>query len=156
MRDSQSAPWGRLSRRAILGVPAAFALASAPATSAAADDATRLCMRWLTNEAKMQRLWRRRDDVEDNLLHHHQWSLLTETERQALPQARALHAIDARLARIHAEREELAPKLPLTTATSRQGVMLKFQVVSDELQIQDFLDIHGLLESAVRDLAVIW
>jgi hypothetical protein len=94
--------------------------------------------------------------VEGNLFHHHRWSSLTETEREALPQARALHAIDARLARIHAEREAIAPKLPLTTATSRQGVMLKFRVVSDELEIQDFLDIHGLLKSAVRDLAAIW
>ncbi|HEX3365367.1 hypothetical protein, partial [Phenylobacterium sp.] len=95
-------------------------------------------------------------DMEGDLFHHHRWSSLTEAERQALPQARALHAIDARLARIHAEREALAPKLPLTTATSRQGVMLKFRVVSDELEIQDFLDIHGLLKSAVRDLAAIW
>jgi len=34
--------------------------------------------------------------------------------------------------------------------------MLKFQVVSVELQIQDFPDIHGLLKSAVRDLSAIW
>jgi hypothetical protein len=133
-----------------------LALTSALVTSAAADDATRLCTRWLANEAEQHRLWRRRDDMEGDLFHHHRWSSLTEAERQALPQARALHAIDARLARIHAEREALAPKLPLTTATSRQGVMLKFRVVSDELEIQDFLDIHGLLKSAVRDLAAIW
>jgi hypothetical protein len=156
MRELQSAPGGCLSRRAVLTVPAGLALTSALVTSAVADDATRLCTRWLTNEAETHRLWRRRDDVEDNLFHHHQWSLLTEAERQALPQARALHAIDARLARIHAEREALATKLPLTTATTRQGVMLKFRVVSDELEIQDFLDIHGLLKSAVRDLSAIW
>jgi hypothetical protein len=156
MRDLQSAPSGCLSRRAILAVPAGLALASDPAPQTVADDATRLCRRWLANEAETHRLWRRRDDMEGDLLDHHQWSLLTEAERQALPQACALHAIDTRLARIHAEREALAPKLPLTTATSRQGVMLKFRVVSDELEIQDLLDIHGLLRSAVRDLAAIW
>ncbi|HEX3363448.1 hypothetical protein, partial [Phenylobacterium sp.] len=101
----QSAPVEPLSRRTILGVPAAFALTSAPMTSAVADDATRLCTRWLANEAETHRLWRRRDDMEGDLFHHHRWSSLTEAERQALPQARALHAIDARLARIHAERE---------------------------------------------------
>jgi hypothetical protein len=156
MRDLQFASGGCLSRRAILAVPAGLALASDPAPQTVADDATRLCKRWLANEAEMHRLWRHRDDAEDNLFHHHLWSSLTETQRQALPQARALRAIDARLARIHAEREALAPKLPLTTATNRQGVMLKFRVVSDELEIQDFLDIHGLLASAVRDLAAIW
>jgi hypothetical protein len=156
MRDRQSAPDGCLSRRAILAVPAGLALAPDPSPQTIGDDATRLCKRWLANEAEMYRLWRRRDDMEGDLFHHHQWSLLTEAERQALPQARPLHAIDARLEKIYAEREALAPKLPLTTATSRQGVMLKFRVVSEELQIQDFLDIHGLLKSAVRDLAAIW
>ncbi|HEX3365200.1 MAG TPA: hypothetical protein VHS75_09075, partial [Phenylobacterium sp.] len=105
MRDLQSAPGGCLSRRAVLAVPAGLALTSALVTSAAADDATRLCTRWLANEAEQHRLWRRRDDMEGDLFHHHRWSSLTEAERQALPQARALHAIDARLARIHAERE---------------------------------------------------
>jgi hypothetical protein len=156
MRDLQSAPSGCLSRRAMLAVPAGLVLTSGPVTPAVADDASRLCTRWLANEAETHRVWCRRDDMEGDLFHHHQWSLLTEAERQALPHARALHAIDARLARIHAEREALGPKLPLTTATSRQGVMLKFRVVSDELEIQDFLDIQGLLKSAVRDLSAIW
>jgi hypothetical protein len=35
-------------------------------------------------------------------------------------------------------------------------VMLKFEVVNRELHIDDFPAIHGLLKSAVRDLAVLW
>ncbi|MDB5440558.1 MAG: hypothetical protein JWM33_2985 [Caulobacteraceae bacterium] len=104
----------------------------------------------------MQHLLRRWGDIEGDLLHHYQWSSLTEVERRTLPQAGPLHAIDARLEKIFAEREALAPKLPLTTATTRQGVMLKFEVVTRELQIQDFPVIHGLLRTAVRDLAAIW
>lgn len=156
MRDPKSAPAGRPSRRAMLAAPAGFALTSVALTSAADDDATHLCKLWLANEAERDRLLRRWGDVEADLMEHHDWRSLTDAERQVLPQAVALQAIDAQLERLFAERQAIAPKLPLTIATSRQAVMLKFEVVTRELDLKDFPVIHGLLRSAVYDLAKLW
>ena len=49
-----------------------------------------------------------------------------------------------------------APSLPLATATTREGVLLKFEVVMAELFVQDFPVIYGLLHTAVRDLKALW
>lgn len=156
MRDPKSAPGGRLSRRAMLAAPTGLALTSAAQTSAVADDATHLCKLWLANEAETDQLLRLWGDVEGHLMEYHNWCSLTDAERQALPQGVALQAIDARLDKLSAERQAIAPKLPLTIATSRQAVMLKFKVVTRELVLEDFPVIHGLLRSAVRDLATLW
>ncbi len=80
----------------------------------------------------------------------------TSAALTAGPQAAPLRAIDARLDQLHAEREALAPSLPLSTATTREGVLLKFEVVMAELFVQDFPVIYGLLHTAVRDLKALW
>lgn len=161
MPTPSSAPRPAPSRRAVIGASAALPLSTlAVAANAVATDGStetvRLCNLWLAREAEQMRLFRQQDEVEDTLFRHHRWSQLTPEARNVLPAAAPLRAIQAQLDDLFDLRQSLASRLPRSRATNREGVMLKFQVVSDELQIQDFLDIHGLLKSAVRDLAAIW
>jgi len=144
----------RLSRRAVLGAPAAGL--AAPGLPIAADaDTVALCRTWLANKAKTMRLLERWGDIEAELMRL-QGPSRPGDALTAGPQAAPLRAIDARLDELHAEREALARSLPLSTATTREGVLLKFEVVMAELFVQDFPVIYGLLHTAVRDLKALW
>ncbi|PZQ62220.1 MAG: hypothetical protein DI570_11640 [Phenylobacterium zucineum] len=144
----------RLSRRFVLGAPAAgLATPSLPGTADA--DTVALCRTWLANKAETMRLLERWGDIEAELLRL-QGPSRPGPALTAGPQAAPLRAIDARLDQLHAEREALAPSLPLSTATTREGVLLKFEVVMAELFVQDFPAIYGLLHTAVRDLKALW
>jgi hypothetical protein len=144
----------RLSRRAVLGAPAAGL--AAPGLPVAADaDTVALCRTWLANKAETMRLLERWGDIEAELMRLQAPSRAGDA-LAAGPQAAPLRAIDARLDQLHAEREALAPSLPLSTATTREGVLLKFEVVMAELFVQDFPVIYGLLHTAVRDLKALW
>lgn len=147
----------RLSRRALLAAPVgATATLGVMPSLAGAEDCIPLCNLWLAREAEQMRLFQRLDEAEEGLFRHHKWSLLTPEEREALPAAAALRAVQAQLNDLSELRQSLASRLPRSRATNREGVMLKFEVVNRELHIEDFPAIHGLLKSAVRDLAVLW
>ena len=154
MTDHREAGPPRLSRRAVLGAPAArLAAPSLPAPTGA--DTVALCRSWLANKAETMRLLERWGDIEAELMRL-QAPSPAGAALMAGPQAAPLRAIDARLDQLHAEREALAPSLPLSTATTREGVLLKFEVVMAELYVQDFPVIYGLLHTAVRDLKALW
>lgn len=154
MTDDPGSRPPRLSRRAVLGAPAAGL--AAPGLPVAADgDTAALCRTWLANKAETLRLLERWGDIEAELMRLQAPSPAGDAV-MAGPQAAPLRAIDARLDQLHAEREALAPSLPLTTATTREGVLLKFEVVMAELFVQDFPVIYGLLHTAVRDLKALW
>lgn len=147
----------RLSRRALLAAPVgATATLGVMPSLAGAEDCVPLCNLWLAREAEQMRLFRRLDEAEEALFRHHKWSLLTPEEREVLPAAAALRAVQAELNDLSELRHSLASRLPQSRATNREGVMLKFEVVNRELHIEDFPAIHGLLKSAVRDLAALW
>ena len=154
MTDDRAFRPPRLSRRAVLGAPAAgLAAPGLPAT--AHTDTVTLCRTWLANKAETLRLLERWGDIEAELMRL-QGPARPGEALMAGPQAAPLRAIDARLDQLHAEREALAPSLPLSTATTREGVLLKFEVVMAELFVQDFPVIYGLLHTAVRDLKALW
>jgi hypothetical protein len=157
MRDLESLSPSPLSRRDLLAAPVGLsATLGAVASVAAADDCVPLCQLWLANEAEQHRLFRRYNDVEGDLFRDFRWSKLTMDERKALPEAAPLHAIEACLDQLFDQRHALASKLSHSSASTRQGVLLKLEVVNRELHIEDLPAIHGLLRSAVRDLAVLW
>jgi len=154
MTDNSGARPPLLSRRAVLGAPAAGL--PAPGLPVAADgDTVALCRTWLANKAETMRLLVRWGDIEAELMRLRGPSRPGDA-LGAGPQAAPLRAIDARLDELHPEREALAPGLPLSTATTREGVLLKFEVVMAELFVQDFPVIYGLLHTAVRDLKALW
>ncbi|HEX3367003.1 hypothetical protein [Phenylobacterium sp.] len=157
MPDPESEPPSPLSRRTLLAAPVGMSASmGAVAAVAAADECVPLCMLWLANDAELNWLFGRYNDVEGDLFRDFRWSKLTPDERKALPEAAPLNAIQARLDHLLDQRRALASKLRHSRASTRQGVMLKFEVVNRELHIQDFPAIYGLLRSAVRDLALLW
>lgn len=153
MTDLPASPIPRLSRRAVLAAPAGLA---APAIAGApGDDCVAVCRAWLANKAEMMRLLDRWAEIEGGLM---------DAARRAgsdhvsgdIHQAAPLRAIDAWLDQLGAERQVLAPKLATLKATTREAVMLKLEVVTAELFVQDFPVIYGLLHTAVRELDVLW
>nr|WP_295107850.1 hypothetical protein [uncultured Caulobacter sp.] len=153
MTDPSEPRIPRLSRRAVLAAPAGLA---APAIAGApGDDCVVVCRAWLANKAEMMRLLDRWAEIEDRLM---------DAGRRAgsdhlsgyVHQAPPLRAIDARLDQLGAERQVLAPKLAALQATTREAVMLKLEVVTAELFVQDFPVIYGLLHTAVRELDALW
>jgi hypothetical protein len=154
MTDDPEPALPRVSRRAMLATPAAGLVAPrVPATTD--EDTIGLCRTWLANKAETLRLLDRWAEIEAQLMRV-QGGALGADAMKTSPQAAPLRAIDARLDELQAEREALAPRLPLSTATTRDGVLLKLEVVLAELFVQDFPVIHGLLHTAVRDLKALW
>lgn len=143
----------RLSRRAVLAAP--VGLAGPAMAGAPGDDCVSVCRAWLANKAEMMRLLDRWAEIEDRLM---------DSRRRAgsdhlsgdIYQAAPLRAIDARLDQLSAERQVLASKLAALQATTREAVMLKLEVVTAELFVQDFPVIYGLLHTAVRELDALW
>ncbi|HZZ31006.1 MAG TPA: hypothetical protein VFE10_03350 [Phenylobacterium sp.] len=157
MRSQKTPTSPPLSRRTVLAAPAGFAAGAAGASQPqCADDAERLCRLWLAAERERDRLLLRWGDIEGDLIKRCHWCSLSEAEQETSPLGAPLRAIDKRLDVLFDEREAIARRLPLVTATSPGGVFLKLDVVRRELQGEDFPMIHRLLTSAVRDLRSLW
>lgn len=153
MTDLPASRTRRLSRRAVLAAPAGLA---APAIARTPEDeCVSVCRAWLANKAEMMRLLDRWAEIEDRLMDA---GRRARTDRLSgdIHQAAPLRAINVRLDQLGAEREVLAPKLAALQATTREAVMLKFEVVRAELFVQDFPVIYGLLHTAVRELNALW
>src|SRR5581483_7513144 len=111
---------------------------------------------WLANSRETERLLLRWGDIEGDLIKRWGWCSLSEADQKTSPLGAPLRAIDLRLDSLFDEREAVAHRLPLVTATSRNGVLGKLDVVRQELHIEDFPMAHRLLTSAVRDLRSLW
>lgn len=146
-------PIARLSRRAVLTAPA---ISAAPVIRGLKDDeCSAVCRAWLANKVEMMRLLDRWADVETRLMEAGRWEG-SDDGLGGVHQAPPLRAIDARLDRLSAEREVLASRFATLKATNREAVMLKLEVVTAELLVQDFPVIYGLLHTAVRELDALW
>jgi hypothetical protein len=156
MRRAKSAPNESLSRRTVLAAPAGLAAAVPAGGAHLADDAERLCRLWLANSQETERLLLRWGDIEGDLIKRCRWGSLPEEVRKTSPLGAPLRAIDLRLDTLFDEREVIARRLPLVTATSPSGVFGKLDVVRRELHVEDFPMAHRLLTSAVRDLRSLW
>lgn len=144
----------RPSRRAVLSAPAGFA---APALAGGLDDdCVAVCRAWLANKAEIMMLLDRWAAIEDRLIDDARRLAGLGHASREIHQAPPLKAIDVRLSQLHDERETLAPRLAALKATSREAVLLKFEVVRVELFVQDFPVIYGLLHTAVRELEALW
>jgi hypothetical protein len=65
-------------------------------------------------------------------------------------------SIDARMDAIQDAREDIIPRLPGLIATTREAILMKFEVVADLLRLEDHRDELNLLNSARRDLDAAW
>jgi hypothetical protein len=162
MRTPLSAPHAAPSRRTVIGASAALPLATravAP-NAVAADGSTetvRLCKSWLSAEAEHYDLAGRWCDQENFLCaKYSSWFKMTEAERRLLPDAAELFKIDARLDVYPKGHDDILPKLAKLVATSREAILMKFEVAAAGLCLEDNGDELRLLNSARHDLAAAW
>jgi hypothetical protein len=157
MRAPKSASALPLSRRAVIGASTALPLATIPFAASGSDETIRLCRSWLSTEAQMFRLEERWSDIENHLAaKYDNWFKLTEDEQRNLPDAAEIFEIDARLDAISDAREEIIPRLPGLIATTREAILMKFEVLANLLCLEDHRDELNLLNSARRDLDAVW
>lgn len=162
MRTPPSAPRPAPSRRAVIGASAALPLSTlAVAPNALATDGSaetvRLCKCWLSTEAQHYDLAGQWCDQEKLLIaRHSNWFKMTEAERRQLPDAAELFEIDARLDVYPKGHEDILSELPALVATSREAILMKFEVVAGALRLEDNQDELRLLNSARRDLEAAW
>jgi hypothetical protein len=81
---------------------------------------------------------------------------MTEAEQRGLPDAAEMFEIDRRIEAIHDSREAILPKLPALVATTREAILMKFEVLAEALFLEDHRDELDLLNSARRDLEAAW
>jgi hypothetical protein len=162
MRTPPSAPRPAPSRRAVIGASAALPLSTlAVAPNALAPDGSaetvRLCKSWLSTEAHHYDLAGRWCDQEKLLIaRYSNWFKMTEAERRRLPDAAELFKIDAQLDVYPKGHEDILPKLAALGATSREAILMKFEVVAAALRLEENEDELRLLDSARRDLEAAW
>ena len=137
-----------LSRRDMIA--ASFAVGEAPAP--AADPALAAAEAWLAAEAETHRLVRRWGVREAWLAAHLPWVALSDAERRALPQARELYEIDARLAVLAQARSALLARLARLPAATPRGLAGKAAVAAAAVCPDDLPVEHRLLAGLARDL----
>ena len=126
----------------------------AQGTAASSVDA--YCEVLLADDEEHARLSLRWDRLEQVMIKHHRWLDLSDEEQRALPAAREMHEIDARLTALSCERQEILPRLPEMAAADRTTLMLKLKVVRMLLLPDEQPDARALLDSTLRDLVVLW
>jgi hypothetical protein len=153
----------QLSRRAVLGGASATPLASglgdvakaAVATAAPVDPTIVLCQRWLEIEIErghLQTAWNRHETW---LIRERNWAHLSETEREALPEARRLDELDEQMKTLYDEEEALLDQLPSSPATSLAVVIANLTIAGTILAPEDHPTVHGLIVRAVDDLVAL-
>lgn len=100
-------------------------------------------------EAALVARW---SNIETRLVDHFRWADLTDDEQKALPEAAELHAINAQLQQLEADRRHCPVVLVGLPATSRDDLQLKLQVVADLLNPGDHALAHRLLTTAIGEL----
>jgi hypothetical protein len=155
MSEFLGAPAEGVSRRILItGASVAFACPS-PGRSKV-DQALEACRRWCVIEQDSRSLvltWQR---LETWLFRHRNWPNLTAEEQAAVPEAAALTEIDARLDVLAGERDSLLPQIRSTPASSREGLLLKFEVAIQLIADDEQPEARGLLRSVRDDLLRLW
>ena len=115
-----------------------------------------ICEALLAGEAEASSLAGLWGKLESHMVKHHNWCGISEQEQRALPGAKEMHEIEARLTILSREREKILPLLPAMAATDRSTMILKLKVVLMLLLPDEHPEARTLLDSALRDLAVVW
>jgi hypothetical protein len=157
MRTPKSTSALQLSRRAVIGASTALPLATMPFAAPGSDETIGLCRSWLSAQAQIFRLEERWSYIENYVAATcGNWFELTEDEQRKLPYAAEMFAIDARIDAIYVDQEDIIPMLPGLIATTREAVLLKFEVLANLLRLEDHRDELNLLNGARRDLDAAW
>jgi hypothetical protein len=146
---------GARSRRALLQAATACVF-PLPALAGAGDPALVVAQRWSGLEIEQRRLTLEWQNVETWLFRRRDWQKLSDAERAAVPEAAQLGVIEDQLAIIAKTYDALLPLLKTTAATTRAGVLARFEALLWFLDSTDHPDARALLESCQRDLRRLW
>lgn len=155
MPHPNDAPNPAHSRRRLLQGVTALALPF-PAVGQAADPALVVANRWFWLEAEQRRLIFQWQGWETWLIANRNWLKLSKAERAAAPEGAQLRAIDDHLDEIDKLNCALLPALKRTPATTREGLLARFEALLHFLAPDEHPDARTLLEACLRDLERLW
>jgi hypothetical protein len=143
------------SRRGLLEGRAVSALPLPPSVPEA-DPALPICERWLRLGEEQRRLTLEWQAIESRFFRQETRSALPHAEQRRAPESARMRRIDAYVARLHREQEDLFPLLQTTSAQTRAGLMAKLDVVLSLLEIADHPQAHALFRGCQRDIDQLW
>ncbi len=112
-----------------------------------------VCETWLALDAEHRLLIERWQKLEGKLVARDNWFSLPSQEREALPEAAQLQAIENQLDDISVKRQELLRHVPSEACASASDLHLKLAVVLALVPEDENEEAHGIVKSALRDLA---
>jgi hypothetical protein len=130
-----------------------LALANGPETGdGRPDHASEICSEWLAQHAEHETLTRRWQELESHLIREHDWFRLSELERNVLPQAAELEAMEDRLRSLFESKMQLLSELLRNAATTAESITLKLMVATASVLPDENLEAHNLLRSILDDM----
>ncbi|WP_148205778.1 hypothetical protein [Hyphomonas neptunium] len=151
--DENAAPCAQcgLSRRELMAGSASLALSAG--IPGAADPVIPVCQKWLRLNAKQDALTLRWQKLESFVGREYNWFRLSEAERQLVPEAAEMAAIDQSVDALFNTRQDILSRLPDIKATSLYGVSLKLSVATASVLPDENTEAHALLQSTLNDLS---
>lgn len=143
-------------RRLVSGMGAVpFVPATTAPNAIEADPVLFLCKRYGELSRQGDELLHQWSDCEDWLVKHRGWLGLGPEEQRALPEARALDALDAEYNQMTRTQAALLRRLRRIEARTLAGVVGKLRIVAEAIEPEDYPSEHRLLQSAIADLRVL-
>ena len=146
---------GAPSRRGLIQGATACAL-PLPLAVGGTDPALVVARQWCGLETEQRRLilaWQARETW---LFEHRNWPKLSDAEQAAVPEGALLGLIDARLHEIDKIYDALLPRLKATSATTREGLLARFDALLHFVVQDEHPDVHAILKSCLGDLKRLW
>lgn len=146
---------GAPSRRALIQGATACAL-PLPLPAGATDPGLAVARRWCALEVEQRRLIYQWQARETWLFKHRDWPKLSEAEQNAVPEGALLGAIDEQLHEIDKVYDALLPRLKATSATTREGLLARFDALLHFVVQDEHPDARAILKSCLSDLKRLW
>jgi hypothetical protein len=148
---------GAPSRRDLIqGATASTLPLTLPIAVGGVDPAILVFQQWKAHEAENRRLIYAWQDHETWLFKHRNWPMLSDEEQAAVPEGTLLKTIDGQLDALHKDYAPLLSRLKRTSATTREGVLARFDGLLLFVLEEDDRDTVALLRSCLRDLKRLW
>jgi hypothetical protein len=113
-----------------------------------------LCGEYLLLDGEIASLVHRWQAMERQAIERHQWFDLTEEQRQILPEAEEMEALDVRLDGLFARRRVLLDTILAAEARDVRSIAAKLAVALRTIQPEDGMQTHALLASVLSDLSI--
>lgn len=141
-----------LSRRHLIAGSVALAMPGGMPTAFGSDPVITECEAWIRLDTEYEALIQRWQKLESRVVREYNWFRLSEAERQLVPEAPEMSAIEARLGPILESRYERLARLQHMRAANLQGVLLKVAIAVKSVPTDENPEAHALLKSTLDDL----